>query len=270
MRNSFLNNMPPVTKNLIIINLIVWLAAYVLQIRGIFDVNEFFGLHYWAAEKFNLTQLLTYMFLHATVDPVTHSIVFGHVFFNMFAVFMFGMVLERFWGSKRFLFYYLFCGVGAGVVQEIVWTIDFHSLQSAFSHAISSSSVEPLLPFQTEFAKYFQITNFQSLTIEQILQLKSALFGLFNTVGASGAVFGILLAFGWLFPKEKIYFYFLIPIQARIFVILYGIAELFYGVASFRGDNVAHFAHLGGMLFGLILLLWWHKKGHNKNWSQTS
>ncbi|MDR1652300.1 MAG: rhomboid family intramembrane serine protease [Prevotellaceae bacterium] len=262
MRNSFLSNLPPVAKNLIIINLIIWFASYVLERQGVFDINGAFGLHYWASDKFNPTQLLTYMFLHSTGS-------FAHVFFNMFALYMFGMVLERFWGSRRFLFYYLFCGVGAGIVQEVFWTVGLHPLSEAFSQAISSASAQPLLPLQTELAKYFQISNLQAATVEQILQLKLAIFNLFNTIGASGAVFGMLLAFGWLFPQQKIYFYFLIPIKARFFVILYGIAELFLGVANFSGDTIAHFAHLGGMLFGLILLLLWRRK-RNSDWLQAS
>jgi len=249
MQNSFLSNIPPITKNLIIINFILWLATLVLADRGIFDINTTFGLHYWAADKFNPLQLLSYMFLHGS---------FGHIFFNMFALFMFGMAIERFWGSKRFLIYYFVCGLGAGVVQEIFWTVEFHSLSNAFSQAINSGSVESLLHFQ----KYFTITG--NVPVGQIIELKSELFNSFITVGASGAVFGILLAFGWFFPHQKIYLYFMIPIPARIFVILYGVFELFFGVAR-ANDGIAHFAHLGGMLFGLILILFWRKKIKNSN-----
>ena len=245
MQNSFLSNIPAVTKNLIIINFIVWLAADVLGSRGIIDINSMLGLHYWISDKFNPVQLLTYMFLHGS---------FGHIFFNMFALFMFGVVIERFWGSKRFLIYYLVCGIGAGIVQEVVWTVEFHSLSNAFLQAINSGSIEPLQHFQQSFT----ITG--NVPVERIIEFKSELFNTFITVGASGAVFGILLAFGWFFPHQKIYLYFLIPIPARIFVILYGILELFFGVANFQGDSIAHFAHLGGLLFGLILILLWRKK----------
>jgi len=249
MRNSFLSNIPPVTKNLIIINFIAWFATYVLQMRGIFDMQTTaLGLHYWAADNFNPAQLLTYMFLHGS---------FEHVFFNMFALFMFGIVIERFWGGKRFLIYYFVCGIGAGLVQEIFWTVEFHSLANAFSQAINSGLSEPLMHFQ----EMFTITG--NLPVQQMIELKSQLYNSFITIGASGAVFGILLAFGWLFPHQKIYLYFLIPMPARIFVILYGIFELFFGVANFSGDHIAHFAHLGGMLFGLILILWWRKKDKN-------
>lgn len=150
--------------------------------------------------SFHLWQPVTYMFMHAN---------FGHLFCNMFAVLMFGPALEREWGERRYLVYYFVCGIGAAIVQELVWMT--------------------FLPGQ-----------------------------LAATIGASGAVFGILLAFGWLFPDTPLYLLFIpVPIRARIFVIVYAVIELFAGLASFSGDNVAHFAHLGGMLFGLLLILWW-------------
>lgn len=249
--NNFWNAIPPVCKNLILTNFVVWLASIVLVQYNIIDLVEVFGLHYWAAETFNPFQLVTYMFLHGSLQ---------HVFFNMFAVFMFALVLERYFGSKRFLIYYLFCGIGAGIVQQIFWTIEYQPLFSVFSEAIASGSVTPLLSHQIELSKYFHYEGLEHFNVDKILEMKTMLLNMPVTIGASGAVFGILLAFGWLFPYQKIYLYFMIPMSARVFVILYGVAELFLGVANFSGDHIAHFAHLGGMLFGLILLLWWKKK----------
>lgn len=196
--SSFLGNIPPATKNLLIINALFFLATNLL--RQI-DWN-FLGMYYWLSEDFKTYQIATYMFMHADI---------GHIFFNMFAVYMFGSVLENFWGAKKFLYYYFFAGIGAAIIQQLVW------------HFSGNAGV---------------------------------------TIGASGAVFGLLLAYGWMFPNEKLFFIFIpIPIKAKYFIIIYSLMELFLGVVSVSGDNIAHFAHLGGMIFGLILMLYWRKKG---------
>ena len=164
-----------------------------------------------------------------------------HIFFNMFALFMFGGILEHVWGTKRFLIYYLVTAIGAGIIQQIFWTVEFHSALTAINQAISSD-----------------VLNAPSLIEQKRLFLDSPNF---ITIGASGSVFGLLLAFGWLFPEERLFLMFIpVPIKARIFVFVYGVVELFQGVANFSGDNVAHFAHLGGMLFGAILILMWKRK----------
>ena len=222
-RQGFFSSIPPVTKNLIIINLLFWLAEIVLPRVGI-DLVKYLGLHYFAASDFNAVQLVTYMFMH---DPGS----FGHVFFNMFSVFMFGRTLEMVWGSKRFLIYYLTTGIGAGLVQEVTW---FFSLRDAIDATIVQAGWETT----------------------------RALLNNVITIGASGAVFGILLAFGMLFPNAELFIMFIpIPVKAKYFVIFYGIVELFLGVGNFSGDNIAHFAHLGGMLFGFFLIRYWKKKG---------
>ena len=234
-RPSFLNSIPPIVKNLIAINIVLWLASNVLP--GLFmkwglnvDLTDILGLHYWESSKFNPAQLVTYSFMHGGI---------GHIFFNMFALYMFGGVLEQLWGTKRFLFYYLITGVGAGLVQELFWTIEFHSAIAQINSDISSD-----------------VLNAPALILN-----KNAFLNALITIGASGSVFGLLLAFGWLFPQVSLYLLFIpIPIKARVFVLIYGVAELFLGVAQFSGDNIAHFAHLGGMLFGAILILIWKKK----------
>lgn len=205
--SGFFDNIPTVTKNIVIVNFIMWFAEIVFAKQGI-DLTNLLGLHFFASSDFHVYQFVTYLFMH---DPNGIS----HVLFNMFAVFMFGRTLESIWGAKRFLIFYLITGIGAGLVQELFWTF-----QSVPDFAL--------------------------------------------TIGASGAVFGILLAFGMLFPNVELMLLFPpIPIKAKWFVIGYGVMELFLGVASFSGDNVAHFAHLGGMLFGIIMILYWRKTDRN-------
>lgn len=223
---SFFNSIPPVTKNLLIINVLLWVATLVMGVNpatGEYRLVQWLGLHAFGAEQFNVAQLITYMFLH---DPSS----FSHVFFNMFSVFMFGRTLEHVWGSQRFLFYYITTGIGAGLIQEAAWFIEFGN---------------------------------QIKLISQNYGWEQASFALNSlvTIGASGAVFGILLAFGMLFPNTPLYLMFIpIPIKAKWFVAGYGLIELFLGVSA-TSDGIAHFAHLGGMLFGIILILYWRKKG---------
>ena len=209
-------NLPPITKNLLLINLICYFADIVFQRYGV-NFSHIFGLHYLTATDFHVWQPLTYMFMHAN---------FSHLFFNMFAVFMFAPAIEERWGSKRFLIYYLITGLGAGVIQELVWALQLQPVLS---------SVEPMMA--------------------------ARLANRLVTIGASGAVFGILLAFGWLFPDVRMFIMFIpIPIRARTLVIIYALIELFSGIAPSAGDNVAHFAHLGGLVFAFLLLMFWKKR----------
>ena len=171
--------------------------------------------------------IITYMFMHGG---------FSHIFFNMFAVFMFGPILEQTWGPKRFLFYYILCGIGAGLIQEGVQYIQYVTELSHYAQVNIGTGVIPM---------------------EEYLNMMT-------TVGASGAVYAILLAFGMLFPNNRLFIFPLpFPIKAKFFVIGYAAIELWSGLANSAGDNVAHFAHLGGMLFGLILILYWRKKSNN-------
>ncbi|OIP83690.1 MAG: rhomboid family intramembrane serine protease [Porphyromonadaceae bacterium CG2_30_38_12] len=256
-KSSFLDSIPPVVKNLLAINIILWLATFVLP--GMFrrwglqvDLNDILGMHYWGSEKFNVAQLVTYSFMHAN---------FNHVFFNMFAVYMFGSSLENLWGSRKFLFYYIVTGVGAAVVQQAFWTVEYQPLVNAMNDAIAANSGALLIPFEATLSNFFRLSNLSSFDAGSILEMKNMLLNLPITVGASGSVFGLLLAYGWLFPEARLMMlFFPVPIKARIFVLIYGVVELFLGVANFSGDNIAHFAHLGGMLFGIILILIWKKK----------
>lgn len=204
----------------------MWFATIVIgtdPATGQYRLVQWMGLHAFGAEQFNIAQLITYMFLH---DPSS----FAHVFFNMFSVYMFGRTLEQVWGSQRFLFYYITTGIGAGLIQELTWYIEFGGQISQISEAYGWEQA--------------------SLALNSLV-----------TIGASGAVFGILLAFGMLFPNVPLYLMFIpIPIKAKWFVLGYGLIELFLGVSA-TSDGIAHFAHLGGMLFGLLLILYWRKKG---------
>lgn len=222
-----MNNMPPVTKNLLIINILMFFGSFVAQTYGV-DLTKLLGLHFIMSDSFNLAQIFTYMFMHGS---------FGHLFFNMFAFWMFGRILENFWGSKNFLLFFIICGIGAGITQEI---IQYFSVSSVLSDVQS------------------QLGDVGVAQYKNIIYNNTAV-----TVGASGAVYGILLAFGMTFPNEKLFIIpFPFPIKAKYFVIGYAVLELVLGLKNSASDNVAHFAHLGGMLFGLILILYWRSK-HN-------
>jgi len=217
--------LPTVVKNLLIINGIFFLATITMDYVWHIDLAQYLGLHYIGASDFRPYQFVTYMFMHGS---------FAHLFFNMFALWMFGNAIENAWGSKRFLIYYMVCGLGAGVVQEIVQYIQYADAFVGYDNVRISAN--------------------QIVTVAEYLNM-------LTTVGASGAVYGILLAFGMTWPNSRIYIYFAIPIKAKWFVIIYGVLELFSG---FRGvDNVAHFAHLGGMIFGLLLILYWRRNEFN-------
>ena len=220
-----MRSIPTITKNLLIINILAFLAYVVLRTRGV-DLNDIFGLHFLLASRFHIYQLFTYMFMHGGWD---------HIFFNMFALWMFGCVMERVWGPKKFLFYYIFCGVGAGIIQEIAQYVELYSLLSG----------QPGVEFTTLFSSAWS----DSALAESL--------NAWTTVGASGAIYAILLAFGMTFPNERIFIFPLpIPIKAKWFVMAYVAIELFSALGT-SSDNVAHFAHLGGMLFGFLLIRYW-------------
>ncbi|MCM1372427.1 MAG: rhomboid family intramembrane serine protease [Bacteroides sp.] len=223
-----MNQMPPVTKNLLIINVLCYLAMLVAGRNGI-DLNDMLGLHFFLADKFMPYQLLTYMFMHGSVE---------HIFFNMFAVWMFGRIIEQVLGSHRFLFYYLACGIGAGMIQELVQWVHYISMEHTDMARMGMELVH---------GKYV------------IVQGMAMSIDMWNTVGASGAVYGILLAFGMIFPDEHMFIFPIpVPIKAKLFVIGYAVIELLMARSN---DGVAHYAHLGGMLVGLIILLMWKDSG---------
>ncbi len=235
-------NLPPVTKNLLIINVIIWLALQLFPATTLTKFEDICALHYFSADTFLPSQIVTYMFVH--VD-------FLHLLFNMFALFMFGMIIERVLGSARYLFYYISCGIGAALIQEGVFALWISNLS------------DKLLPEQLAY-----VAERGNELIHQGYNFSHPIMGELNlmintpVIGASGAIFGVLLAFGYIFPRQPLYIMFIpIPVQARWFVLGYGALELLQGIGNSAGDNVAHFAHLGGMLIGIIILLYWRKKG---------
>ena len=210
------------TKNLLVVNVLAFIATFVFERSGI-DLTRLLGLHFFLASEFHIYQFITYMFLHGG---------FTHILFNMFALWMFGSVIERVWGSKKFLFYYICCGVGAGFTQELVQYITY--------------SMEDIAAYQYVNAGGVQMST-------------DAYINLWTTIGASGAVYGILLAFGMIFPNERLFIIpFPFPIKAKWLILGYIAIELFSAMSG-PGDGVAHMAHLGGMLFGFLLIRYWQK-----------
>ena len=221
-----MRNIPVITKNLLIINVLAFVAGYIFEVLGA-DLNSAFGLHFFMANDFHVFQFLTYMFLHGG---------FTHLFLNIFALWMFGCVIERTLGQKRFLTYYMVCGIGAGVIQELAQLTHFYFTLKSQNPGFSMGDI---------FLAGQQLSY----------QLNS-----WNTIGASGAVYGILLAFGMLYPEERIIIFPLpIPIKAKWFVAIYVVIELVSAYTSYS-DGVAHMAHIGGMLFGFFLLRYWRRR----------
>jgi membrane associated rhomboid family serine protease len=228
-RYSMQDGFPPVVKNILIINVLFFIAQLTFENNPNIRLDNMFALHDVHSVYFKPYQLLTYMFMHGG---------YSHIFANMFAVWMFGRTLENVWGSKRFLIFYLITGIGAGLLHLLVLYIEMAPIMD-YLHT---------LPLQ-----------------EQAMWIESPQFKVnAATVGASGAVFGCLAAFGYLFPNSMIYIYFLLPMKAKWFVILYAGMELFLSIRNSAGDNVAHFAHLGGAITGLILVLIWNKRNRRR------
>lgn len=220
-----MRGLPIVTKNLLAVSVLMLLAQLAFERQGI-DLNKLLGLHLFIAPDFRPYQLVTYIFMHGG---------FQHLFLNMFSLWMFGRILEQVWGAKRFLLFYLLTGIGAGVIQELVQFVYYQIELSAYANVnIGGGVIVPM-------AEYLNM---------------------WTTVGASGAVYGMLLAFALTFPEQKLFMFPLpVPIKARYFVLIIGAIELMTGVGNHAGDNVAHYAHLGGMLIGWILIVYWRKKG---------
>ena len=237
------NILPPVVKNLLIINGLFFLATVAFGSQFNVDLPTTLGLHYVSSSEFSPFQIVSYMFMHGNMM---------HIFFNMFALWMFGNTLENYLGPKRFLIYYMITGIGAAIVQM---TVSYLRLAPLYDQV----STDTLQLIMTEGANILQKNqNFIDPIAAEINSLINT-----PTVGASGAVFGILLAFGMLFPDTMLYIYFAIPIKAKYFVVLYGAMELYSGLSNNPGDNVAHFSHLGGMLFGFFLIKYWQKNSNS-------
>ncbi len=242
--NSGMLQLTPAVKYLLVINFAVWLLMIVSSGFANF-ANNHLGLHLVGARDFNPVQFVTYMFIHSNTN-------FLHIFFNMFTLWMFGRLLEQVWGTKRFVIFYFIAGIGAAVVQEGVWLATWHSeLVDRLAHINGltiSSAAESL---------NMAIANHDAHALDLVNGFKNSMV----TVGASGAIFGLLLGFAFVFPNLPLYLFFIpIPIKAKYMVAGYAVLEFFLGVGN-ADSTVAHFAHLGGMIFALIPLLIWWKNG---------
>jgi membrane associated rhomboid family serine protease len=234
-----LSNTPPVTKNLIIINVVMLLGSILFQRLGV-NLNAVLGMFYFQSPLFKPWQIVTHMFMHGGI---------GHIFFNMYALWIFGKTLESVWGSKRFLIYYLITGLGAAFFHQLVNYISYAPDIAALKEAYSVSRINMALlnEILAPGNQFYEIGR-------ELLR---------PTVGASGAVYGVLLAFGMLFPNTPLFLLFIpIPIKAKWLVIGFGILELYLGITQ-SGGNIAHFAHLGGMIFGFFLIRYWNKFTRN-------
>lgn len=263
---GFLSTIPPVVKNLIIINVIMLLVTWVAQTTFNVDLNRILGLYSPNSPNFKPYQFVTHMFMHGGMF---------HLFFNMFALYMFGRILEQVWGGKRFLFYYLATGLGAAAIHLLVNYLHLNSIQNDAIAMLNTPSPQSFAAFVTRhFPEYYDqvYANFldkwfvsptNPIFIEQASQYTQQLLQLqleIPTVGASGAVYGVLLAFGMLFPNTILMLLIPpIPIKAKWMVIIYGGLELFLGLTQ-PGSSIAHFAHLGGMIFGFILIRYWRSR----------
>ncbi len=259
-------NIPPVIKNLLLINIVLFGAEFVLRGMGI-DLTRLLALHNIQSGYFKPFQFVTHMFMHGNLT---------HIFFNMFALYMFGRMLEMVWGPKRFLIYYFVTGLGAAALHSLVNYISLKGIHTDLTALVNTPSPDLFLAFVREYLpnaspeinelinSYSEFPN-NSAIQANVIAIADKIFQLHlntPTVGASGAVFGVLLAFGMLFPNTQLMLLFPpIPIKAKYFVIGYGAIELFAVVMPRSGDNVAHFAHLGGMIFGYILIKYWNSKG---------
>lgn len=235
-----MSNIPTVTKNLLIINVLAYLASAVALRYGI-ALDQFLGLHFFMSPNFHFFQLVTYMFMHANVS---------HIFFNMFALWMFGCALERAWGARNFLIYYMVCGIGAGMLQEIATGVEYYFVAASLSQ---EGINEVMLNGADVLNQMMNYTNSGLANLNLILNS--------STVGASGAVYGILLGYGVMYPNQLMYIFpFPFPIKTKYMVVGYAAIELVLALANSQSDHVAHVAHLGGMLFGLLLIMYWKRK----------
>lgn len=228
-------NLTPAVKNLIIINVLIYLACFVVP-----GLNDALTGYYFASPNFRPWQIVTHMFMHSQYD-------FTHIFFNMYALYLFGTALENYWGTKRFVIYYMTCGIGAFFLHMGVSYFEIQEMMKSLTdkeiYQVMITGLEEGRSYKVQMVDLYQAINT-------------------GVVGASGAVFGVLLGFGMLFPNTELMLLFPpIPLKAKYFVMIYGAIEFFLAMRQTSGDNVAHYAHIGGMIFGYLLLKYWQKKG---------
>ncbi|RYG16020.1 MAG: rhomboid family intramembrane serine protease [Chitinophagaceae bacterium] len=225
-----MNNITPVVKNLLIINVIFYAATWLLRQQGL-QLEEYLAVFYFDSPFFKIWQPITYMFMHGSTM---------HIFFNMFALYSFGSILEAHWGGKRFINFYLITGLGALALQ---WGV-----QAFEVYQITGSAINNLNTLSQTGMSIADVETFRGIYSGPM-------------VGASGAIFGLLVAFAVLYPNLEMYIMFIpVPVKAKYIIPVYIVIELFLGVARFEGDSIAHFAHLGGALIGFILVKLWRNK----------
>lgn len=259
--------LPEVTKNLLIINVIMYLATQLFLSKNV-NLIDLLGLHYFSSEEFRIYQFVTYMFLHDSRDLM-------HIIFNMLALYMFGSVIENVWGGKRFLTFYMLTGFGAALTHYAIVYFQLQPTVEFFNEFISSPDLNTMYAlvnsstyganFTSEFRTLMDASPQLALSesVELAKRFRTELLNAPVVIGASGAVYGLLLAYGMMFPNSLLYLFFAIPVKAKYVVILYGVIGLFSGISG--GGNVAHFAHLGGMISGLIIILYWRRKRRSNN-----
>ena len=245
-KQRFFANIPPAVKIILLINIAMFLLSQLVAVTNYIDLNKILGLYFFKSDLFRPYQIVTHMFMHGG---------FMHILFNMYALWLFGQVIERVWGTKRFFIYYFITGFGAVILHSFVEYLRYLNISAGMSpeaiNLVYSQGAEILASSK----------NYVAADLGQLNLLYHI-----PTVGASGAIFGLLLAFGMLFPNTELYLMFIpIPVKAKYFVIGYGVLELGMGLNNATSDNVAHFAHLGGMLFGFILIKIWQKKKNSGN-----
>lgn len=277
-RPSRFQILPPVVKNILIISGILFLATEILKVKTDINLTDYLGLHYYSSDLFKPFQFVTYIFMHGDLS---------HIFFNMFALWTFGSVLENIWGAKRFLVFYLITGLGAALAQYIVYyfevqpfnqittdliqTTDLDKLSNFFNNGglngyLTPNTYEQYKVFVDEYNVELSKDASRAVFLahEFLTNVQRDYLNAHVVVGASGSLFGLLGAFGLMFPNTVLYLMFIpVPIKAKYFVIIYGLIELVSGLGQFAGDNVAHFAHLGGLAVGLIIVLIWRKNRTN-------
>lgn len=258
--------LPQAVKNLLIVNGLFFLATIVFESTFKVSLIKVLGLHYWTSPDFEIYQVASHMFMHGG---------FMHLLSNMFALWMFGTALENVWGPKRMIFFYIFTALGAAILHQTVLGVEYFQINSAFNDFKGSPTVDNLVStmnaigakLNTTYIEYLK-SNYNEgvISAQEAASVSTQITSLINerlsvpTVGASGAVFGILIAFALYYPNTELFLLFLpIPIKAKYFVGIYAAMELYLGIQNNPGDNIAHFAHLGGALFGFILVKYWNK-----------
>jgi membrane associated rhomboid family serine protease len=268
-RPSRFEILPPAIKNLLIINALCFLAQQTLGGAATgFSIDDTFALHAWQSPLFRPWQLVTHLFMHGS---------FSHIFFNMLALWMFGAVLENVWGTRRFIIFYLVCGLGAALIHLLFLSYEMIPFMNDYTAVVHEQATgagnTSLINFIMKYDEIGFITPHELVNELRIhpgnspisQKAMEAITSYYDnrmnsaTLGASGAVFGILAAFGYLFPNTYLYIYMLVPIKAKWFVLIYGAFELYEGIRNSAGDNIAHWAHIGGAIVGLLIVITWNR-----------